>query len=287
MKRYLIIATVLVAILLTVFTGAALAEEEDLTLDKLANALTVLTERTNRHDERLDALEEFVESLLTATPTEVPEEPLLTIKWRMNVWRGPGTNHDILGAVEAGAEFEITGRNVKGDWWQISYEGSPGWVYAPYMTADGSESARFAATPTALLTATPRQTATPTPIPLPNRASARELAEFLLERDMAYEYGDWIAVPYGIRADAIAEMAHMLSMKSSICKHNSVRETAEMVHSHATVLEEAGVTAEGLGWFDPSDYFRFRALITASYKDRFNCDELLDALAERWIAEQK
>ena len=69
MKRYLSIATVLVAILLTVFAGAALAGEENLTLHKLADALATLTERTNRHDERLDALEEFVESLLTTTPT--------------------------------------------------------------------------------------------------------------------------------------------------------------------------------------------------------------------------
>ena len=72
---------------------------------------------------------------------------------------------------------------------------------------------------------------------------------------MAYEGGDWSVVPYGNRVDAIAQMAHMLSMKSSICKHNSVKETAEMTHRHATALEEAGLTAEELGWLDPRDNF--------------------------------
>lgn len=42
MKRYPIIATVLVAILLTVFTGGALAQGQELTVDMLGKALAEL-----------------------------------------------------------------------------------------------------------------------------------------------------------------------------------------------------------------------------------------------------
>lgn len=57
MKRYLIIATVLVALLLAVFTGAALAEEEGIDLKGLAATLAALIERVDVIDDRVAVLE--------------------------------------------------------------------------------------------------------------------------------------------------------------------------------------------------------------------------------------
>ena len=85
----------------------------------------------------------------------------------MNVRRGPGTHHEILGTAEAGAEFDITGKNINEDWWQIEYEGDPGWVYAPYVTANHAADIQVVSTPTPIPTATLRPTNTPTPLPTP------------------------------------------------------------------------------------------------------------------------
>lgn len=72
MKRYSIIATALAVLLVAALTGGALAQEEGLTLEALADALAALTERADNHEERLDELEAFVASLPTPTSTPRP-----------------------------------------------------------------------------------------------------------------------------------------------------------------------------------------------------------------------
>ena len=81
----------------------------------------------------------------------------------MNVRRGPGTRHVVLGTAEAGDEFRITGKNLAGDWWQIDYDGQPAWVHAPYVTASHADDVKIVATPTPIPTATPMPTDTPAP----------------------------------------------------------------------------------------------------------------------------
>ena len=100
----------------------------------------------------------------TASATPTPEGTArLVIGRKMNVRSGPGTQHEISGTAEAGAEYAIRGRNLEGDWWQIDYEGVAGWVYAPYVTAVDAEEAAIVATPTREPTATPRPTSAPVP----------------------------------------------------------------------------------------------------------------------------
>ncbi|MCD6290177.1 MAG: SH3 domain-containing protein, partial [Anaerolineae bacterium] len=65
----------------------------------------------------------------TNTPTPLPPAAIPTTN--MNVRKGPGTNYPIIGAARAGQVYLITGKNPRGDWWQIDYRGRAGWLYAP------------------------------------------------------------------------------------------------------------------------------------------------------------
>jgi hypothetical protein len=38
--------------------------------------------------------------------------------------------------LQAGQEFEITGKNADGDWWQFDYNGTPGWVAGSMVTVN-------------------------------------------------------------------------------------------------------------------------------------------------------
>ena len=66
------------------------------------------------------------------------ELPLLTVANGtavVNVRSAPNTDSEVLGVVRAGEQYLITGRNVEGDWWQIDFNGLPGWVTNQLVTA--------------------------------------------------------------------------------------------------------------------------------------------------------
>ena len=190
MKRYLIIGAAVLALLAP---GLLIAQGE-ISLEGLAGQVESLASKvaeifTTQDDlaERLAAGETAIAPTPTATPSPtatathttttvqspppLPDEPFVTLQRRMNVQRGPGTHHDILGTVEAGVEFDITGKNLNGDWWQIDYDGQSAWVYAPYVTANYVDSVQIVPTPTALPTATPLPTSTPVPTETPTPTS--------------------------------------------------------------------------------------------------------------------
>ena len=73
----------------------------------------------------------------TSPPTEVP---IVTVGGDMNVRSGPGEEYERIGGAFAGEEFDITGKNEDGDWWQIEFEDREGWIYAPFVTATGADS---------------------------------------------------------------------------------------------------------------------------------------------------
>ena len=72
------------------------------------------------------------------TPTDTPAPPSPTISPTpesaaftvasdtVNVRGGPGTNYAVLGRVQQGQTFPITGKNAAGDWWQFDYSGRSG-----------------------------------------------------------------------------------------------------------------------------------------------------------------
>jgi hypothetical protein len=54
------------------------------------------------------------------TPTLEPQGARVVVTSPMvNVRSGPGTQYDVVGQVDRGEEFQITGKNPAGDWWQI------------------------------------------------------------------------------------------------------------------------------------------------------------------------
>lgn len=79
----------------------------------------------------------------TPTPTPVPPTPtpvppsVVVTRPTVNVRRGPGTNYGVLGQASNGQKFVITGKNPRGDWWQIDYNGKDGWVSDGIVDKEG------------------------------------------------------------------------------------------------------------------------------------------------------
>lgn len=96
------------------------------------------------------------------TPTPTPTVPGAIPSRNMNVRQGPGTVYPVIGAARAGQVYEITGKNPRGDWWQIDYNGRAGWLYAPLTETQGNVTqVQIAAH------IPPLPTPTPTPVPTP------------------------------------------------------------------------------------------------------------------------
>jgi hypothetical protein len=84
----------------------------------------------------------------------------VVVNSNMNVRGGPGTNYNIIGAANQGQRYPVTGKNNDGTWWQISYNGQPGWVFGELVTPQNTQAVAVAANIPA-----PPPTATPAPVP--------------------------------------------------------------------------------------------------------------------------
>ncbi len=79
----------------------------------------------------------------TPEPTQVPPtntpQPVaqFTANQTANVRQGPGTAYPIIGQVNAGDNFKVSGKNADGTWYQFNFQGDPGWVIANLVTAAG------------------------------------------------------------------------------------------------------------------------------------------------------
>jgi uncharacterized protein YgiM (DUF1202 family) len=102
--------------------------------------------------------------------TDTPEaKAMLQANAVANVRSGPGTAYPKIGQLQEGQEYEVTGKNADGDWWQFSFDGKSGWVAASMVTAnDAAASVAVAEAPAA---PAPVQRA-PAPAPAPAPASA-------------------------------------------------------------------------------------------------------------------
>jgi len=83
------------------------------------------------------------ETPTSETETVAPETEgaTVTVLGDMNVRGGPGTDYDRLGGATEGEVFEVSGKSPDGEWWRIDFDGQPGWIYAPYVTAANVEDA--------------------------------------------------------------------------------------------------------------------------------------------------
>lgn len=73
------------------------------------------------------------------TPVPEPDEPTAFVTVSLlNVRAGPSTDFPVLTTVSGGTALAITGRTpTQPEWWQISFNGESGWVYAPLVRAAG------------------------------------------------------------------------------------------------------------------------------------------------------
>jgi uncharacterized protein YgiM (DUF1202 family) len=97
------------------------------------------------------------------TPTPEPAALVAEVvaNANMNVRGGPGTNYNIIGAATQGQRFPVTGKNQDSTWWQIDYNGQPGWVFGDLVTQQNTQSVAVAVN----IPAPPPPTATPIPQP--------------------------------------------------------------------------------------------------------------------------
>ena len=252
MKTRIAIVVALPLILLASLAGAV-AAQDGLTLETLAEALVALTARIDKHGARLQTNEQRLTALETlAAPTQTPtatatpaSKAALEIGRRMNVRRGPGTQQKSIGTAEAGARYDITGRNVNADWWQIDYEGEPGWVYAPYVTAEQTDEVKVVATSTPAPTATPRPTTSappPTSVPEPTVAAVDlgTAAVALMGLDFLGDGEGWQAFSDSTRAELQLAYQILLTFAADQCDL-SYGQAAFLIDSHASLLEEDGV----------------------------------------------
>lgn len=108
------------------------------------------------------------------SPTPAPEARL-SASQTVNVRSGPGTNYAVIGRLNAGQSFEITGKNPAGDWLQFELDGRQGWVTANLISVSGDLGIIQVAQnipappppPTARPTARPQPTAPPAPTAVP------------------------------------------------------------------------------------------------------------------------
>lgn len=77
-----------------------------------------------------------------ATPTKAPEAKAkvkaIVNTPLVNIRSGPSTDFDIVVTVDRGQEYEIVGKNAKGDWWKVCcIDDKPGWVSNELVDTDG------------------------------------------------------------------------------------------------------------------------------------------------------
>lgn len=115
------------------------------------------------------------EATATPAPTEIPPTatpipvPRLTANQNVNVRRGPGTNHQVIGSLSGGQSAEVTGKNPAGSWLQFDYNGQMAWVIADLVTLSGDTGSiqvaqNIPTPPPPPPTARPQPTAVPPPV---------------------------------------------------------------------------------------------------------------------------
>lgn len=70
----------------------------------------------------------------------LPPPQAIVTEALLKVYSGPGSDYPVLLTAEKGAQYEITGRNPRGDWWRVCclMAGQNGWVPAEAITISGN-----------------------------------------------------------------------------------------------------------------------------------------------------
>lgn len=73
----------------------------------------------------------------TPVPTPTPEFAGLSSGQVVNVRQGPSTAYPVIGQIQPGQFYRITGENEAKDWWQIELNGDKGWVIGELVNTSG------------------------------------------------------------------------------------------------------------------------------------------------------
>lgn len=93
------------------------------------------------------------------TDTPAPVARMTITNQTANVRSGPGTQYPVIGSVNQGMQFDVTGKNAAGDWFQFCcVNGEVGWMFSQLATVENAQLVAVAADIPA---------APPTPVPAP------------------------------------------------------------------------------------------------------------------------
>ena len=112
-------------------------------------------------------------------PTLAPHI-IVTSTTSVNIRAGPGTVYPISGTVTSGDRLLLLARTLDGKWWQVEFEDTPAWIYAPLTSANrrSKEVPTVSVTPIApAYTPLPTPTSTPT-LSAPELIAPEEQASF-------------------------------------------------------------------------------------------------------------
>lgn len=60
-----------------------------------------------------------------------------TLSAQLNVRQGPNKDTTSLGLIDSGAKVVIDGVSADKGWYRFDYNGTPGWIYAPFVVVEG------------------------------------------------------------------------------------------------------------------------------------------------------
>ncbi len=250
------------AVLLLLALGASrLQAQSPVTLEGLSARITTLARtvatlrRTSATRAELRLLAHKVATLEarhtpTASPTAAPAQAALPAPTpgpafaaatrKVNIRSGPGTDYPVLASTTAGDRFEITGRNILGDWWRIDYNGRHAWIYAPYVVATGAGAVTIVPTPAPPTAPLPPPTATPFVF-----LNEDDFALFIIDKDNAARPErllDWNALTQADRNALIHVSKILLESTAEYCDI-PVPDASAMIDRHAQRLDDAGWSA--------------------------------------------
>ena len=255
------------AILLLLALGVSrLQAQSPITLEGLSNRITTLARtvstlrRTSATRAELKLLANKVATIEarhtalpptpTATPTAAPAQsarpaptpgPAFAAATRkVNIRAGPGTDYPVLASTTDGDRFEITGRNILGDWWRIDYNGQQAWIHAPYVVATEAGAVNIVPTPAPPTAPLPPPTATPFVF-----LKDEDFALYIIDKDnqaRPERLQQWNALTQADRNALIHIRKILLESTAEYCDI-SVADASAMIDRHGQRLDDAGWSA--------------------------------------------
>ena len=175
---------------------------------------------------------------------------------QVNVRKGPGTEFDALGTLNAKDSVSLIGKDASGSWLQIQYAAAPegkGWIAATYVQADSmnnlpivGESGAVLGTGTAISTV-PIITPTPAAARLDNDSAEAPAANvtFSPTGTRTLIYSSDVSAPQGDSQDWIEFTSYGAGMLISLSCNGNGRIKIELEEGKGTILQNWGGIACG------------------------------------------